>query len=45
MDGYIDLLRNIVKNFSNNEFNDVIKRILSKIFNNHYVNKKICLLY
>ena len=47
MDSYIDLLRNIVKNFNNNnEFDDVIKRILNKIFNNYYVNrKKICLLH
>ena len=40
MDKYIDLLRNIVKNFNNNEFNDIIKRILNKIFNNYYVNRK-----
>ena len=33
MEKYIDLLRNIVKNFdNNNEFDDVIKRILNKIF-------------
>ena len=25
---YIDLLRNILKNFDNNEFNDIIKKIL-----------------
>ena len=37
MENYIDLLRNIVKNF-NNEFDDVIKRILNKIFNHYYVN-------
>ena len=29
---YIDILRKILKNFDNNEFNDVIKKILSKIF-------------
>ena len=39
MDSYIDLLRNIVKNF-NNEFDDVIKRILNKLFNNYYVNRE-----
>ena len=39
MNSYIDLLRNIDKNF-NNEFDDVIKRILSKIFDNYYVNRK-----
>ena len=38
---YIDLLRNIVKNFKySNEFDDVIKRILDKIFYNYYVNRK-----
>ena len=38
---YIDLLRNIAKNFNNNnEFDDVIKRILNKIFNNYYVNRE-----
>ena len=41
MNTYIDLLRNIVKNFdNNNEFDDIIKRILSKIFDNYYVNRK-----
>ena len=41
MKKYIDLLRNIVKNFNNNnEFDDVIKRILNKIFNNYYVNRE-----
>ena len=39
MDSYIDLLRNIVKNF-NNEFDDVIKRILHKLINNYYVNRE-----
>ena len=39
MDSYLDLLRNIVKSF-NNEFNDVIKRILNKLFNNYYVNRE-----
>ena len=36
---YIDLLRNILKNFDNNEFNDVIKKILSKIFDDYYMNR------
>ena len=31
---YIDLLRNMFKNFDNNEFNDVIKKILSKLLMN-----------
>ena len=40
MDNYIDLLRNIVKNFKySNEFDDIIKRILDKLFNNYYVNR------
>ena len=30
MNNYIDLLRNILKNFDNNEFDDVIKKILGK---------------
>ena len=41
MENYIDLLRNIVKNFKyRNEFDDIIKRILDKIFNNYYVNRE-----
>ena len=41
MNKYIYLLRNIVKNFNNNnEFDDIIKRILNKIFNNYYVNRE-----
>ena len=41
MENYIDLLRNIVKNFKySNEFDDIIKRILDKIFNNYYVNRR-----
>ena len=40
---YIYLLRNILKNFDNNEFDDVIKRILIKIFDEYYLyrNEKI----
>ena len=41
MENYIDLLRNIIKNFKySNEFDDIIKRILDKIFNNYYVNRE-----
>ena len=41
MENYIDLLRNIVKNLKySNEFDDIIKRILDKIFNNYYVNRE-----
>ena len=37
MNKYIDLLRNIVKNFKySNEFDDII----NKIFNNYYVNRE-----
>ena len=44
MDNYIDLLRNIVKNLKySNEFDDIIKRILDKIFNNYYVNREKCI--
>ena len=41
MDNYINLLRNIIKNFKySNEFDDIIKRILDKLFNNYYVNRE-----
>ena len=36
---YIDLLKNILKNFNNNEFDDVIKNILVKIFDEYYMNR------
>ena len=36
---YIDLLRNILKNFDNNEFNYVIKKILSKVFDEYYIDR------
>ena len=36
MDSYINLLRSIVKNFDNNEF-DIIKKSLSKIFDHYYL--------
>ena len=36
---YIDLLRNILKNSDNDEFNDIIKKILSKIFDEYYMNR------
>ena len=44
MENYIDLLRNIVKNFDN-EFDDIIKRILNKIFNHYYVNRNDKYIY
>ena len=36
---HIDLLRNILENFDNNEFDDIIKNILSKIFDEYYMNR------
>ena len=39
MNNYIDLLTNILKNFDNNEFDDVIKKILSTLFDDHYMNR------
>ena len=36
---YIDLLRNILKIFDNNEFGSIIKNILSKIFDEYYMNR------
>ena len=45
MDSYIDLLRNIVKNFDNNEFDDIIKKILSIIFDHYYLNRNDKYIY
>ena len=36
---YIDLSRNILKNFDNNEFDHIIKSILIKIFDEYYMNR------
>ena len=36
---YIDLLRNILRNFDNDEFDDVIKNILSKVYDEYYMNR------
>ena len=36
---YIDLLRNILKNFDNNEFDSMINKILSKIFDEYYMDR------
>ena len=41
-ENYISLLRNILKNFSNsNEFDDVIKDILVKIFDIYFLERDI----
>ena len=39
MNNYIDLLRNILKNFDNNEFDSIIKKILSTLFDDYYMNR------
>ena len=42
MEKYIYLLRVIIKNFNidnNPEFDDIIKKILSKIFDEYYYNR------
>ena len=36
---HIDLLRNIFKNFDNDKFDDVIKNILSKVYDEYYMNR------
>ena len=36
---YIDLLKNILKNFDNNEFDSIIKKILSKITDEYCINR------
>ena len=42
---YIDLLRNILKIFDDNEFDDVIKNILIKIFDEYYMNRNNKIYY
>ena len=36
---YVDMLRNILKNFDNDKFNYVIKKILSTVFDDYYMNR------
>ena len=36
---YIDVLRHILKNFNDNEFDDIIKNILIKIFDIYYLER------
>ena len=39
---YVDVLRNILKNFSDtDEFNDIIKYILIKVFDTYYLERNI----
>ena len=38
---YIDVLRNVLKNFNNTEFDDIIKNILIKIFDIYYLERDI----
>ena len=39
MNIYINLLRTILKNFDNNEFDDIIKKILVTLFDDYYMNR------
>ena len=45
MEKYIDLLKVIIKNFDNNEFDDIIKKILNKIFYHYYLNRNDKYIY
>ena len=38
---YIDVLRAILKNFNDNQFDDIIKNILIKIFDIYYLERNI----
>ena len=38
---YINVLRHILNNFDDNEFDDVIKNILIKIFDIYYLERDI----
>ena len=41
MDTYIDLLKNILKNVNNEEFEDMIKNILVKILDIYFLERDI----
>ena len=41
MDGYIDILKNIIKNDNIEEFDDIIKNILVKIFDIYYLDRMV----
>ena len=36
---YVEMSRNILKNFDNNEFDSIIKEILSTLFDKYYMNR------
>ena len=38
---YVDVLRSILKNFNDNQFDDIIKNILIKIFDVYYLERDI----
>ena len=38
---YIDVLRNVLKNFNNTEFDDIIKNILIRLFDIYYLERNI----
>ena len=38
---YIDVFRNVLKNFDDNEFDNIIKNILIKIFDIYYLERDI----
>ena len=39
MDTYIEILKTILKNDNNEEFDDIIKNILAKIFDIYYLER------
>ena len=41
MDSYIEILKNILKNGKNDEFDDIIKNILIKTFDFYYLDRDI----
>ena len=41
MDTYIEILKIILKNDNNEEFDDIIKNVLVKIFDIHYLDRDI----
>ena len=48
MENYISILRCILKNFNirkNNEFDDIIKKNLNKIFDHYYLNRNDKYIY